>query len=241
MAIRKLRKCTCLQELYSKLQNETGFTEWKQWIQEEEFDFECIVDDMNDEQSDIKEYINGNTNIPGVFYRKIQACIKGEAYHTSTTVSRSCYDTKEDEEHETESAQCDNCMTPLKTQIPNTHALEQHIVNTAQERIDGVLRVVQLQQETYGESQAQDIYGLVEKEYANHNGIDGFIEDCGEYVMNIDSIYADNVNKCELDGCPCIQREFRDRNVYDKNVKERFELYSHCEDEKSVVIQQIVD
>eukprot|EP01083_Nonionella_stella_P208395 756292_1 len=58
------------------------------------------------------------------------------------------------------------------------------------------------------------------------------------HVMNIDE---DNVNKCELDGCASIKREFRDRNVYDKNGKERFKLYSHCEDEKSVVIQQFVD
>eukprot|EP01083_Nonionella_stella_P010310 29402_1 len=63
---------------------------------------------------------------------------------------------------------------------------------TYNDRIDNVFQVVQ--------SQPQDIYSLVEKEYANKKGIDGFIEDCGEYVMNIDSIYADNVNKCELDG-----------------------------------------
>eukprot|EP01083_Nonionella_stella_P157575 511704_1 len=110
-----------------------------------------------------------------------------------------------------------------------------------QDRIDRVLEVVQPQREACAQSQVQDIYGLVEKEYENKKGIDGFIEDCGEYVMNIDSIYADNVNKCALDVCACIKREFRDRNVYDKNGKERLKLYSHCEDEKSVVIQQFVD
>eukprot|EP01083_Nonionella_stella_P311323 1109703_1 len=113
---------------------------------------------------------------------------------------------------------------------------------TYKDRIDGVLRAVQLQsqREAHGQSQVQDMYGLVEK-YPNTKGIDGFIEDCGEYMMNIDDIYADNVNKCELDECPFIQREFRDRNVYDKNEEERFKLYSHCEDEKSVVIQQFLD
>eukprot|EP01083_Nonionella_stella_P064191 167079_1 len=47
------------------------------------------------------------------------------------------------------------------------------------DRIDRVLEVVQPQRESYGQSQAHDIYGLVEKEYANKKGIDGFIEDCG--------------------------------------------------------------
>eukprot|EP01083_Nonionella_stella_P072652 195942_1 len=55
---------------------------------------------------------------------------------------------------------------------------------TYKDRIDGVLRVVQSQKEE--RRQAQDIYGLVEKEYANKNGIDGFVEDCGKYAMNID-------------------------------------------------------
>eukprot|EP01083_Nonionella_stella_P196616 723304_1 len=59
--------------------------------------------------------------------------------------------------------------------------------------------------------------------------------------MNIDSIYADNVNKCAMEECQCIKREFRDRNVYDKNEKERFKLYLHCENEKSVVIRQLLD
>eukprot|EP01083_Nonionella_stella_P010311 29403_1 len=61
---------------------------------------------------------------------------------------------------------------------------------TYKDRIDGVLRAVQLQsqREACAQSQSQDIYGLVEK-YPNRKGIDGFIEDCGEYAMNIDSIY----------------------------------------------------
>eukprot|EP01083_Nonionella_stella_P217353 780417_1 len=107
------------------------------------------------------------------------------------------------------------------------------------ERIDGLLRVVA----SHEEQHVQDMYALVEKEYLslNKNGISEFVADCGEYVMNIDSIYADNVNKCELDVCACIKREFRDRNIYDKNGKERFKLYWHCENEKAVVIQQFVD
>eukprot|EP01083_Nonionella_stella_P109232 318296_1 len=119
----------------------------------------------------------------------------------------------------------------IKTDDPQTY----------KHRIDRVLRVMESQREAHGQMQPQDIYGLVEKEYANNNGINGFIQDFGEYLMNIDTIYADNVNKCELDECPFIQREFRDRNVYDKNEEERFKLYSHCEDEKSVVIQQFLD
>eukprot|EP01083_Nonionella_stella_P144570 451580_1 len=112
---------------------------------------------------------------------------------------------------------------------------------TYKDRIDeliAVLRVIELQRD---QLQAQDIWGLVEKEYANKNGISAFIQDCAEYAMNIDSIYADNVNKCALEECECIKREFRDRKIYDKNDKKRFKLYSHCENEKSVVIQQLVD
>eukprot|EP01083_Nonionella_stella_P282290 960614_1 len=69
---------------------------------------------------------------------------------------------------------------------------------TYKERIDNVLRLIEPQRQL----QAQDIYGfIVEKEYANNNGINGFIADCGEYALNIDSIYADNVKKCRMEGC----------------------------------------
>eukprot|EP01083_Nonionella_stella_P197378 725702_1 len=81
---------------------------------------------------------------------------------------------------------------------------------TYKDRIDRMLRVVASQRQPYAQSQVHDIYGLFEKEYVNKNGINGFIRDCGEYVMNIDSIYADNVNKCELDGCASIKREFHE-------------------------------
>eukprot|EP01083_Nonionella_stella_P072649 195935_1 len=56
---------------------------------------------------------------------------------------------------------------------------------TYKERIDGVLRVVEPQQDR-GQLKKRDIYGVVEQEYAlksvvlrtNKNGITGFIEDC---------------------------------------------------------------
>eukprot|EP01083_Nonionella_stella_P107814 312753_1 len=112
---------------------------------------------------------------------------------------------------------------------------------TYNERIDMVLKVIESERTDRGQIPKQDIYHLVEKQYQNKKGINGFVEDCGEYVMNIDTIYADHVNKCDLEDCVCIKREFRDRNVYDKNEKKRFKLYSQSEDEKSVVIQQFVD
>eukprot|EP01083_Nonionella_stella_P002312 6675_1 len=111
---------------------------------------------------------------------------------------------------------------------------------TYKERIDSVLEVVQ-QQETCDQLQTQDIYCLVDEVYSNKNRISGFIADCGEYAMNFDHISADNVNKCAMEQCECIKREFRNRNIYDKNVNARCKLYKHCESDKSVVIQQYVD
>eukprot|EP01083_Nonionella_stella_P294950 1002443_1 len=79
---------------------------------------------------------------------------------------------------------------------------------TYKERVDILLSVV--------ESQRKEIYCAVNT-FSNNNGINGFIADCGEYVMNIDSIYADNMNKCALERCECIKREFLNINIYDKN------------------------
>eukprot|EP01083_Nonionella_stella_P072650 195937_1 len=127
---------------------------------------------------------------------------------------------------------CINYILEQNKNAPHQKTREEIKTDSRQpykDRIDNVLMVSESQRETHDQSQAQDIYGLVEKEYANKNGIDGFVEDCGKYAMNIDGIYAENANKCKLNGCACIKREFRDRNVYDKNEKERFKLYSHCE------------
>eukprot|EP01083_Nonionella_stella_P157574 511701_1 len=54
---------------------------------------------------------------------------------------------------------------------------------TFKERIDTVLRVVEPQREASHQLQGHDIYGVVEEVYGNKNGINGFIEDCGEYVI----------------------------------------------------------
>eukprot|EP01083_Nonionella_stella_P112031 329069_1 len=130
----------------------------------------------------------------------------------------------------------------LKEEEEKTNTSKTDGKQTYKERIDTVLKMVEPQREACHQLQPQDIYGVVEKVYANQNGMSGFIEDCGEYAMHIDSIYADNVNQCAMEECECIRREFRARNIYDKNAKERFKLYSCCdESEKSVVIQQFVD
>eukprot|EP01083_Nonionella_stella_P109233 318305_1 len=65
-----------------------------------------------------------------------------------------------------------NKKTPRKPQ----EEIKTDDTQTYKDRIDRVLRVAG--------SQEQDIYGLVEKEYAKNNGIHGFIADCGEYAMN---------------------------------------------------------
>eukprot|EP01083_Nonionella_stella_P145636 456719_1 len=111
---------------------------------------------------------------------------------------------------------------------------------TYKERIDALLEEQKSkhQQDVWSK---ESIYELVDRQYANNNGIDGFIEDCGEYSVNIDGVYAKEMGKCDMDTCPYIKREYRNRSIYDTNGKKRLRLYSHCESERSVVIQQFVD
>eukprot|EP01083_Nonionella_stella_P045223 121544_1 len=136
-----------------------------------------------------------------------------------------------------------------KQKEPKTHMEEINYTATAAEkeekakykqRLDALL--LEVEHQLKQQQNAYDIYELVDRQYANRNGIDGFIEDYGEYATNIDSIYPECVNECELAICPYIKREYRDRSIYDTDEKERFELYSHCnESERSVIIQQFVD
>eukprot|EP01083_Nonionella_stella_P088001 245002_1 len=116
--------------------------------------------------------------------------------------------------------------------------IESNDTQTYKQRIDKLLRVMEQQREECASLQERDLdmCDIVEKQYggANKNAISRFIEDCGEYAMNIDSIYAYNVNKCALEECECIKREFRNRNSNNTNAKERFKLYRWCETEKSV-------
>eukprot|EP01083_Nonionella_stella_P169047 572297_1 len=79
-----------------------------------------------------------------------------------------------------------------------------------QQRIDALLLEQRLKQE---HDDVYNIYELVDRQYANNNGIDGFIADCGEYAMNIDRIFVDNVNTCELEECEYIQREYINKSI----------------------------
>eukprot|EP01083_Nonionella_stella_P088002 245003_1 len=162
---------------------------------------------------------------------ELAECTNSLTHHTSTNSTDMDFD---DNSYRTRVEKCTN------TRREEHEDIETNDTQTYKHRIDELLRVVEQKQK---EEQELDMCDIVEKQYAyaNKNGISRFIADCGEYVMNIDSIYAYNVNKCALEECECIKREFRNRNIYDKNAKERFKLYRHCGSEKSVVIQQLVD
>eukprot|EP01083_Nonionella_stella_P096664 271786_1 len=67
-----------LEELYQRLENEEGFSTFKQWCTYHEYDFDCVVDDVNDNHSDIK------TIVSVALFRNIQVCINGQYQHNTT-------------------------------------------------------------------------------------------------------------------------------------------------------------
>eukprot|EP01083_Nonionella_stella_P117162 348774_1 len=85
-----------------------------------------------------------------------------------------------------------------------------------------------------------DVYDLVETAYACTNGIMEFISDCGMYAMSIDDIYMENINKCDMESCEYIQREYRNRDMCDTHTK-RCKVYEHSSNERSIIIQQFID
>eukprot|EP01083_Nonionella_stella_P187872 691328_1 len=115
--------------------------------------------------------------------------------------------------------------------------LKQHMNGNATKRVDCLLALQRLKNEQHI---SYDIYELITKVYASSNkgGIQDFIRDCGQYAMSID---MDNIHKCDMATCEYIKREYRNKNIYDKNTKKRFKMYGHCKSEQSVVIQQFLD
>eukprot|EP01084_Bolivina_argentea_P261850 442665_1 len=90
--------------------------------------------------------------------------------------------------------------------------------------------------------QKADAYDMICSIYPDTN-INYFLLDYEKYVRNIDSnkIYCQNIGTCDLPSCTHIAREYRNRNIYDINDKQRYKLYNHCKTEKSIVINQIID
>eukprot|EP01083_Nonionella_stella_P073041 197210_1 len=105
-----------LEELYRKLKNENCFSEWKRWMEFEEFDFENVADDVNGpyDQSDMKHIVSH------AFYRKIQASIKGQSQHniTNNTTSTTAQRTQGYDEDMIQ------LIRALRAQISNKQALE---------------------------------------------------------------------------------------------------------------------
>eukprot|EP01083_Nonionella_stella_P115369 341989_1 len=114
----------------------------------------------------------------------------------------------------------------MKSNVTNADAKQGY-----EERIECVLALQRFKNEQHI---AYDIYDLVETAYACTNGITEFISDCGRYAMNIDDIYMNNIDKCDMKSCEFIQREYR------TNTK-RCKLYEHSSNERSIIIQQFID
>eukprot|EP01083_Nonionella_stella_P301136 1031540_1 len=107
-----------LEELYRKLQNEVGFSDWKLWMEFHQFDFDCLVDDVNGVDGPHHQYdIKGI--VPDTLYRKIEACIDGHSQHniTNNTIQPSQITQDYDED-------MIQLIRALKTQISNKQALE---------------------------------------------------------------------------------------------------------------------
>eukprot|EP01083_Nonionella_stella_P163994 541478_1 len=128
------------------------------------------------------------------------------------------------------------CVEYIMEQQMKSNAMNADANQGYEERIECVLALQRFKNEQHI---AYDIYDLVETAYGHKNGIDQFISDCGRYAMGIDDIYMDNINKCDME-CEYIQREYRNRDIYDTKTN-RFKLYEHSSNGRSIIIQQFVD
>eukprot|EP01083_Nonionella_stella_P271359 919486_1 len=87
-----------------------------------------------------------------------------------------------------------------------------------------------------------DIYMFI-CEYYSTLKPDSFMSDYLKYIENIDSnnLYTQTHGKCDLKTCGFIQRQYRDRNIYDEDSKSRRKLYFDAKSEESIVIYQMLD
>eukprot|EP01084_Bolivina_argentea_P205930 351699_1 len=112
-------------------------------------------------------------------------------------------------------------------------------------RIDFLLDVYEQFMDNNGQyDKYNDIYELISHRYPGTK-IEYFISDYNnysKYAINIDNnnIYKKYDGKCNLTLCKHIQREYRDRSIYDTNYEPLYQLY-HCHSDKSIVISQFLD
>ena len=120
------------------------------------------------------------------------------------------------------------------------------------QRITHVLRLNEAmdnnENEEINENYHDDIYDAVHEYYDNKGGINQFFMDYFDFINNMDNnrSYTNNNNNnmyglCELAHCKYIERNYRNKNIFDHDNKRRFQLYKHSSTEQSVVIQQILD
>eukprot|EP01083_Nonionella_stella_P003960 11394_1 len=80
----------------------------------------------------------------------------------------------------------------------NVLSKEQCISITYRERVESILQIIESKNKL-------DIYELVETVYGDNN-VEEFINDCGIYANNIDDIYMENINKCDIQNCEHIKK-----------------------------------
>ena len=127
-----------------------------------------------------------------------------------------------------------------KNMFKQTSSITQRL--TYEERIE---KIFQIDQELNEENKVNDkyVYDLVSAEYKQMGGIEQFIRDHSEYMQRIDKDkeYLKYDGCCDVGGCLRLDREFREKKVYDKDKTKRFEIYQNCKDENGVIIQQLLD
>eukprot|EP01083_Nonionella_stella_P165565 551086_1 len=87
-----------------------------------------------------------------------------------------------------------------------------------------------------------DIYLFVCEYYSSLKG-DSFMSDYLKYVELIDTnnLYEQNHGTCNVKTCGHIQRQYRDRSIYDGDSIRRRKLYFDAPSEESIVIYQMLD
>ena len=128
-------------------------------------------------------------------------------------------------------------------QCQASHWKEHKTICHSLKRINALLDIVQdLENKKDDKGDDDCICGVVCNFYQSKN-VKQFFIDYANFVENIDShkMYMVNNGVCNMEICKHFRREYRNRNIYDKNEKKRYELYNHCKTEKDIIIQQTLD
>ena len=115
-------------------------------------------------------------------------------------------------------------------------------VTTYKQRIDDILDIQSKMDNTQQQKQQydanKDIYDVIAEYYSSKGGIGIFFTDYEQYIDNLDKhkLYKGEEDdmKCDMMKCKSLFRNFSSR-------KHRLSVYSFCNDDKSMVIQQHID